>query len=131
VKDVLAGVVEDTQGHGAGVQVDAAIESVLLVVVALGMVSFGMDPGAWKAHLSPTTWGQPRHLGIEPAYAWDRPRPTPSDNESIKTLQQTGGAVGGSRVKPTQPRQLLSVAFGAGGSKCTIRTLFGCWSPAF
>jgi hypothetical protein len=46
VKDDLTGVVEAAQVHGTGVQVDAAIKLMLLVLEAPVMVSFGMGPGA-------------------------------------------------------------------------------------
>jgi hypothetical protein len=39
-------VIEDAQLHGTGVQVDAAIESMWLVVETPVMISFGMGPGA-------------------------------------------------------------------------------------
>jgi hypothetical protein len=44
VEDDLAGVVEDAQLHGPGMQVDAAVESVLLVVEAHAWSSLGMGP---------------------------------------------------------------------------------------
>jgi hypothetical protein len=46
VADALAALVEDAQVHGTGVQVDAAIESMWLVVETPVMISFGMGPGA-------------------------------------------------------------------------------------
>jgi hypothetical protein len=46
MEDDLVVVVEEAQVHGAGMQVDATIELMWLVVVAPVMVSFGMGPGA-------------------------------------------------------------------------------------
>jgi hypothetical protein len=46
VEDDLAALVKEAQVHGTGVQVDATVELVRLVVETPDMISFGMGPGA-------------------------------------------------------------------------------------
>src|SRR5262249_13022798 len=50
VEDDLAGLIEDAQVHGSGVQIDAAVESVLMIVEAHGVLRrsrWGPEPAWW------------------------------------------------------------------------------------
>src|SRR5207245_1893731 len=97
VEDDLALAVEDAQVHGPGMEIDAAVESVLAVVEAHTWSSLGMGPApepvSWlagtpclKSHVGP------RH-GLEPVLRWDRRWPIPWEAMlSIKRLKLTGAA---------------------------------------
>jgi len=71
-----AGVVEDAQIHGPGMQIDAAVESVRLVVESHHGTPMGPGVGArivvGRCTLpeNPTLGPKPR--GLEPVYPWDR-----------------------------------------------------------
>ena len=50
VEDDLAAVIEDAEVPGPGMQIDAAVESVLLVVEAQGVLrrsGWGPEPASW------------------------------------------------------------------------------------
>src|SRR5262249_30613209 len=106
VQDDLAGVIEDAQVHCPGVQIDAAVESVRLVVGA-----HSWSPLAWVREPEPASWLEgytlpenptfgPKLHGFEPVYPWDRPRPIPSETMiSIKALHPTAAASRVSRVQ--------------------------------
>ena len=80
VEDDLAAVIEDAEVPGPGMQIDAAVESVLLVVEAQGVLrrsGWGPEPAAWWEGASFLKIPRCDKDNTWIAYPWDRLPPVP------------------------------------------------------
>jgi hypothetical protein len=136
VEHLLAGVVEDAQVQGSGMQIDAAVELVRLIVE-----THHGSPWAWVRELEPASWLEGTHLpedptlgrrfGVNPLYPWDRlPAHPNGGHEEYPADDVDRAGIAASRVttslQPARQLNLIVQIWGCDGEPGHETSVRGC-----